>query len=244
MIKLGKWITKHRVIILIVAVVLLIPSVLGMVATRINYDMLNYLPDTMETIQGQDILLEDFGKGAFSMIVVEDMEPKDTAALKEKIAAGAQQHAHRRQQQHRRKIAHERHGQAHRQRHGEEELQRRGRTEAILILLPDIQQQADGKGDQNKPHSALLSFRFFQYTIFRQAAQGKSGRKDRRFLLFFHKILRARAAQGTLVVLGQSVALVHIAAHLADELFFLLGRMGSGRRLHVFGQRRSQTLHP
>ena len=62
MIKLGKWITKHRVIILIVAVVLLIPSVLGMVATRINYDMLNYLPDTMETIQGQDILLEDFGK--------------------------------------------------------------------------------------------------------------------------------------------------------------------------------------
>ena len=85
MIKLGKWITKHRVIILIVAVVLLIPSVLGMVATRINYDMLNYLPDTLETIQGQDILLEDFGKGAFSMIVVEDMEPKDTAALKEKI---------------------------------------------------------------------------------------------------------------------------------------------------------------
>ena len=59
MIKLGKWITKHRVIILIVAVVLLIPSVLGMIATRINYDMLNYLPDTMETIQGQDILLND-----------------------------------------------------------------------------------------------------------------------------------------------------------------------------------------
>ena len=55
MIKLGKWITKHRVIILIVAVVLLIPSVLGMIATRINYDMLNYLPDTMETIQGQGL---------------------------------------------------------------------------------------------------------------------------------------------------------------------------------------------
>ena len=87
MIKLGKWITKHRVIILIVAVVLLIPSVLGMIATRINYDMLNYLPDTMETIQGQDILLNDFGKGAFSMIVVEDMEPKDVSALKEKIEA-------------------------------------------------------------------------------------------------------------------------------------------------------------
>ena len=84
MIKLGKWITKHRVIILIVAVVLLIPSVLGMIATRINYDMLNYLPDTMETIQGQDILLNDFGKGAFSMIIVEDMEPKDVSALKEK----------------------------------------------------------------------------------------------------------------------------------------------------------------
>ena len=85
MIKLGKWITKHRVIILIVAVVLLIPSVLGMIATRINYDMLNYLPDTMETIQGQDILLNDFGKGAFSFIVVENMPEKDVAALQEKL---------------------------------------------------------------------------------------------------------------------------------------------------------------
>ena len=73
MIKLGKWITKHRVIILIVAVVLLIPSVLGMIATRINYDMLNYL--------------YDFGKGSFCMIIVEDMEPKDVSALKEKIEA-------------------------------------------------------------------------------------------------------------------------------------------------------------
>lgn len=85
MIKLGKWITKHRVIILITAVVLLIPAVLGMIATRINYDMLDYLPGNMETVQGQQILLDDFGKGAFSMIVVEGMEQKDAAALKEKI---------------------------------------------------------------------------------------------------------------------------------------------------------------
>ena len=84
MIKLGKWITKHRVIILIVAVVLLIPSVLGMIATRINYDMLNYLPDTMETIQGQDILPNDFGKGAFSMIIVEDMSRRTFPLLKKK----------------------------------------------------------------------------------------------------------------------------------------------------------------
>ena len=84
MIKLGKWITKHRVIILIVAVVLLIPSVLGMIATRINYDMLNYLPDTMETIQGQDILLNDFGKGAFSMILWKIWSRRTFPLLKKK----------------------------------------------------------------------------------------------------------------------------------------------------------------
>lgn len=78
-------IVKHRVLILIIAVALMIPSVFGMMATRINYDMLNYLPEDMDTVVGQNELLEDFGKGAFSFIIVEDMEPKDVAALKEKI---------------------------------------------------------------------------------------------------------------------------------------------------------------
>ena len=74
--------------ILIVALVLLVPAVFGMVNTRINYDMLDYLPEDMDTVIGQNELLEDFGKGAFSLLVVEDMPAKDVAALKEKIAAG------------------------------------------------------------------------------------------------------------------------------------------------------------
>ena len=59
-----------------------------MASTRINYDMLDYLPDDMDTVIGQNELMEDFGKGAFSMLVVEDMPAKDVAALKEKIEAG------------------------------------------------------------------------------------------------------------------------------------------------------------
>lgn len=66
-------VVKHRIVILIVALLLLIPSTLGMIGTRINYDMLNYLPDDMDTVIGQEELLQDFGKGAFSLIVVEDM---------------------------------------------------------------------------------------------------------------------------------------------------------------------------
>ena len=80
-----KAVVKHRILILIVALVLMIPSVLGMAGTRINYDMLDYLPEDMETVIGQNVLLEDFGKGAFSFIIVEDMPAKDVAALKEKI---------------------------------------------------------------------------------------------------------------------------------------------------------------
>ena len=81
----SKAVVKHRIPILIVALVLMIPSVLGMVGTRINYDMLDYLPEDMETVIGQNELLEDFGKGAFSFIIVEDMPAKNVAALKEKI---------------------------------------------------------------------------------------------------------------------------------------------------------------
>ena len=85
MIKVGKWIAKHKILIIIIGIALLIPSYLGMAATRINYDVLSYLPDTLETVEGQDIMVDQFGMGAFSMIVVEDMELKDVAALKEKL---------------------------------------------------------------------------------------------------------------------------------------------------------------
>lgn len=85
MIKLGEVITRRRKLILVIAVLLLIPSVIGMMATRINYDVLSYLPDDIETIKGQNILLDEFGKGGFSMVMVDGMEQKDVAELKSKI---------------------------------------------------------------------------------------------------------------------------------------------------------------
>ncbi len=83
----AKAIVRHRTAILVIGILLLIPSVFGMAATRINYDMLDYLPADMDTVIGQDTLMEDFGKGAFSFVIVEDMPAKDVAALKEKIEA-------------------------------------------------------------------------------------------------------------------------------------------------------------
>ena len=83
--KFSKAVVKHRVLILITALVLMIPSVIGMAATRINYDMLDYLPGDIDTVTGQNELLEDFGKGAFSFIVVEDMKDEQVADLVEKI---------------------------------------------------------------------------------------------------------------------------------------------------------------
>ena len=85
MIKFGKWIAKHKVLIVIISMLLLIPSFLGMAATRVNYDILSYLPDSLETVEGQDIMVDEFGMGAFSMVVIEDMDLKDVAALKEKF---------------------------------------------------------------------------------------------------------------------------------------------------------------
>ena len=85
--RLSKAVVKNRVIILIVALLLLIPSVLGMANTRINYDMLDYLPEDLDTVIGQNELLDEFGKGAFSLIVVEDMPAKDVAALRKRIEA-------------------------------------------------------------------------------------------------------------------------------------------------------------
>ena len=85
--RLAKAVVKNRVLILVIALVLLVPSVFGMIGTRINYDMLDYLPEDMDTVIGQDLLMDEFGKGAFSFIIVEGMPAKDVAALKEKVEA-------------------------------------------------------------------------------------------------------------------------------------------------------------
>lgn len=81
----GKSVVKHRRAIFIAAVLLLIPSLLGMIKTRINYDMLYYLPDDIETVQGQNILMDEFGKGAFSIIVVENMKSDEVASMAKSI---------------------------------------------------------------------------------------------------------------------------------------------------------------
>ena len=85
MVNFGKKVVKYRVLILILGVLLLIPSVFGYLNTRVNYDVLTYLPDNIETMKGQDILVNDFGTGAFSMFIVDGMEEKDVTELKEKI---------------------------------------------------------------------------------------------------------------------------------------------------------------
>lgn len=85
MVNFGKKVVKYRVLILIGSVLLLIPATLGYLHTRVNYDVLTYLPDDIETMQGQDILVNDFNTGAFSMFIVDGMEDKDVSALKAKI---------------------------------------------------------------------------------------------------------------------------------------------------------------
>lgn len=84
--KFGKWVVKCRIPILILAVVLLVPSLIGMIATRINYDMLTYLPGDIDTVVGQDILMDEFGKGAFSFVIMEGMDPEDVSSLREDIS--------------------------------------------------------------------------------------------------------------------------------------------------------------
>lgn len=83
--KLARGVVKLRVPIVILTLLLLIPAVIGMMTTRINYDMLTYLPDSMDTVKGQNILMDEFHKGAFSFIVVEGMEDKDVEKLTEDI---------------------------------------------------------------------------------------------------------------------------------------------------------------
>ena len=81
----GKFICKHRKLILVIALLLIIPSIIGIKATRINYDILVYLPDDVETIKGENILSEDFNMGGFSMVLVENMDNKDILKLEDKI---------------------------------------------------------------------------------------------------------------------------------------------------------------
>lgn len=81
----SKTVVKYRIGILVLALILAVPAVLGMAGTRINYDMLDYLPEDMDTVIGQNELMEEFGKGAFSFLIMEDMPEKDVAELKRQI---------------------------------------------------------------------------------------------------------------------------------------------------------------
>lgn len=83
--KFGRGVVKLRVPILIVSVLLLIPSIFGFLSTRINYDILSYLPSDIETMKGQDIMLDEFGKGGFSLVMLDGMEDKDVEKVKKKI---------------------------------------------------------------------------------------------------------------------------------------------------------------
>lgn len=85
MIDFGKWVVKHRVLIFVIGILLLIPSSVGFFMTRINYDILTYLPEDIETMEGQDILVDDFGVGAFSVCIVEGMSDKDISAMRKEM---------------------------------------------------------------------------------------------------------------------------------------------------------------
>ena len=85
MLNIGRKIVKYRIPIFILSILLLIPAGWGYLHTRVNYDILSYLPDSIETMQGQDILAEEFGTGAYSMFICKGMEDRDVASLKKEI---------------------------------------------------------------------------------------------------------------------------------------------------------------
>ena len=85
MIRFGKWVVKHRSLILIIGILLLIPSAFGYFHTRVNYDILSYLPDEIDTMKGQEIMVDEFGTGAFSMCVVEGMSDKDISKMRKEM---------------------------------------------------------------------------------------------------------------------------------------------------------------
>lgn len=82
----GKWIARNRLLILLIGLFLLVPAVFGVVKTRINYDLLSYLPESLETVEGQNIMVDEFGSGGFAMVVVDNMPLKDVQKLEEKYA--------------------------------------------------------------------------------------------------------------------------------------------------------------
>ena len=82
---MGRFIVKYRKFILALAAILLIPAMIGFLHTKVNYDMLNYLPDSMDTVKGQKALLDEFGKGAFSMVITEDLDNQQIANLEEDL---------------------------------------------------------------------------------------------------------------------------------------------------------------
>ena len=81
--RIGRWIAKNRVLILIIGALLIVPSVIGFAGTRVNYDLLSYLPDSLETVNGQNIMVDEYGTGAFAMIVTEGMPLKDVEKAEE-----------------------------------------------------------------------------------------------------------------------------------------------------------------
>ncbi|MBR3419978.1 MAG: hypothetical protein IKG82_14930, partial [Oscillospiraceae bacterium] len=85
MIRFGEWIAKHRPAVLLTAILLLIPSAIGFLHTRVNYDILSYLPDDINTMQGQEILKESFGKGGFSFVITEGMQPREVKETAEQL---------------------------------------------------------------------------------------------------------------------------------------------------------------
>ena len=83
--RFGEFVVKHRKLILIISIILLIPSAIGMKLTSVNYDLLTYLPGDIKTVQGENVLTEDFNMGAYSIIVLKNMPSKDILKLEEKI---------------------------------------------------------------------------------------------------------------------------------------------------------------
>ena len=85
MVRFGEWVVRHRILILLLGIGMLVPAAIGYLNTRVNYDILSYLPEDINTMVGQDILKEEFGKGGFSFVILEDMPDKDVAKVKERI---------------------------------------------------------------------------------------------------------------------------------------------------------------
>ena len=83
--RVTKWLVRHRVLVIILCLAMMVPSVLGMAATKTKFDLLYYLPQDLETVKGQEILLQDFGKGAFSLLVTEGMSTQEQMEMEDAV---------------------------------------------------------------------------------------------------------------------------------------------------------------